>query len=111
AGMRASLITRSNEIQRAIVGESARWGDAKVSTPFTRNSWLSAFQSVYNGFVAQRTGTMLSQLRTAGLFPTVNAPLFNHYGGAVSNGLSLFLTNGNTGGTLYYTVNGTDPRL
>src|SRR5439155_15357388 len=30
-GMRAMFLTRRNEIDRAIVGESARWGDAKVA--------------------------------------------------------------------------------
>jgi hypothetical protein len=109
-GMRSSLITRSNEIQRAIVGESARWGDAKVGTPFTRNNWLTAFQGVYNGFAGQRTATMLNQLRSAGLYPTINAPLFSHYGGAVSNGFSVFLTNSGAG-TLYYTLTGADPRV
>jgi hypothetical protein len=109
-GMRASLITRSNEIQRAIVAESARWGDSKSAVPFTRNTWLSAFQNVYNGFAAQRTAIMITQLRSAGLFPTINAPLLNHYGGAVSNGFSVFLTNSGAG-TLYYTLNGADPRV
>ena len=109
-GMRASLLTRSNEIQRAIVAESARWGDAKVTTPYTRNSWLSAFNSVFNNFAGPRTANLIAQLRAAGLFPALNAPTFSSNGGAVSNGFSLFLNNNNGAGTIYYTLNGSDPR-
>src|SRR6185503_8912782 len=62
-GARAMFLTRSNEIQRAIVGESARWGDAKVSTPYTRATWLSSVQSVYNGFLGGRTVVLVNQLK------------------------------------------------
>jgi len=110
AGMRQMLMTRSNEIQRAIVGESARWGDAKVGTPYTRDTWLSAYNNVMNNYVNQRTANLLSQLKAAGLYPNLNAPLFSVNGGAVSNGFSLYLTNNNGAGTLYYTLNGADPR-
>ena len=74
-GMRASLLTRSNEIQRAIVAESARWGDAKRATPFTRSDWVSAMNTVINPFVNYRTPILINQLRADGLFPTsLNAP-------------------------------------
>jgi len=111
AGARSLYLARSNQIQRALVGESARWGDAKVSTPYTRATWLSALQNVYNGFLAGRTAVLLNQLRGDGLFPNVTAPTFSSYGGVVSNGFSLFLMNNNGTGTLYYTLDGSDPRL
>jgi len=110
-GVRAILQTRSNEIQRAIVGESARWGDAKRTTPFTRVDWVSAMNNVLNSFVGGRTGVLISQLRADGLFPSVNAPLFSSYGGGVASGFALYLTNNNAGGTIYYTLDGSDPRL
>ncbi|HKX63221.1 MAG TPA: lamin tail domain-containing protein, partial [Verrucomicrobiae bacterium] len=110
-GMRASLLARSNELFRPIIAESARWGDAKVGTPFTRDTWRSAFATVWNSFVPGRTGALLNQLRADGLFPNVNAPSFNSYGGVVSNGFAFFMTNNNAGGVLYYTLDGTDPRV
>ncbi len=110
-GMRASLLTRSNEIQRAIVAESARWGDAKRAAPFTRVDWVNAMNTVFNAFVNGRTAVLVNQLKADGLFPTVNAPLFSSYGGVVANGFALSLTNNNAAGTIYYTLNGTDPRL
>jgi hypothetical protein len=109
-GMRTMFMARSNEIQRAIVGESARWGDAKVSTPFTRQTWLNALQNANNNFVSGRTAVLINQLKADGLFPNLNAPLFNSYGSVVSNGFALYLTNNNGSGTLYYTLDGSDPR-
>ena len=111
AGMRAALLTRSNEIQRAIIAESARWGDAKRGTPFNRNDWLNAFNNVMNSFVPGRTAVFINQLRADGLFPNLNAPLFSSRGGAVSNGFSLFMTNNNGQGTIFYTLDGNDPRV
>ncbi len=109
-GMRSALMTRSNEIQLAIVAESARWGDAKVTTPFTRETWRSAFTTVWSTFVAGRTTVLLNQLRADGLFPNINAPSFSAPGGAVPAGFSVYLTNNNASGTVYYTVDGSDPR-
>lgn len=109
-GMRAALLTRSNEIQLAIVAESARWGDAKATTPYTRDTWRSAFGTVWTGFVPGRTATLINQLRADGLFPTVTAPTFSSGGGAVSNGFRVFISQNNTSGTIYYTTDGTDPR-
>lgn len=110
-GARASLLTRSNEIYRAIVCESARWGDAKRATPFTRNDWASAMRTVFGSFVSGRTTALLNQLRADNLYPNVSAPTFNQYGGFVSNGFNLLLTNRNPSSALYYTLNGADPRV
>lgn len=109
--VRTMYLARSNEIQRAIVGESARWGDAKVATPYTRQTWLSALQNVYNNFLGGRTAVLINQLRADGLFPNLNAPLLSSYGGVVSNGFTLYLTNDNGAGAIYYTLDGSDPRV
>ena len=37
---------RADQIDRAIVGESARWGDAKRSPAYTRDTWLTAVNNV-----------------------------------------------------------------
>ena len=110
-GMRTAFLTRSNEIQRAIVAESARWGDAKTSTPYNRNTWVSAMNTVMSSFINGRTAVLINQIKADGLFPNLNAPLFSSRGGAVSNGFSLFMTNNNGQGTIFYTLDGSDPRL
>jgi hypothetical protein len=109
-GMRAAFLARSNEIQRAIVGESARWGDAKSEPGYTRDTWLSAMSGTV-GFINGRTAVLLNQLRADGTFPSNNAPVFSSRGGAVPAGFALYMTNSNASGTIYYTTDGRDPRL
>ena len=45
------------------------------------------------------------------LFPTLSAPTFSSYGGFVQSGFSFAMAQGNPGGTIYFTLDGTDPRL
>src|SRR5690606_29791371 len=44
-----------SEMDRAIVAESARWGDQHASTPYHRAQWVAEGQSVINTFLAGRT--------------------------------------------------------
>jgi len=106
---RERLLRRMAEIDRAVVGESARWGDAKRSTPFTRDDWLNAVNTVLNGFLPQRTDRVVSQLQARGLYPGVVAPAFSPQGGPVPPGFAVTLQA--PAGQIYYTVDGSDPRL
>jgi len=106
---------RMTEIDRAIVGESARWGDNRQSTPYTQKDWLD-FQNndMLNGFFPGRSTTVLRWLRNAGLYPDVDAPVFRingsyKQGGWISPTDRLSMTA--TTGTIYYTLDGSDPRL
>ncbi len=109
-GCRARFLGRSNDIYAAVVGESARWGDAKISPPRTRNvDWVKEMNRVYGDYFNQRPGIVLSQLKAKSLFPNVAAPVFNQFGDNVTNGFQLTLTAPT--GTIYYTRDGSDPRL
>ena len=50
------------------------------------------------------------QLRAAGFYPSLNAPVLNQQGGLVPSGFTVLFT-GPAGGAIYFTVDGTDPRL
>ncbi len=105
----ARFMARKNEIDRAVVGESARWGDSKVASPLNRNStWVSAVNTILNSFFPQRSAVVLSQLKAKQLYPTVNAPTFSQFGGTITSGFALSITAGS--GTIYYTLDGSDPR-
>lgn len=101
----ARWVNRSTQINRAIVPESARWGGGN-----TRQTWLSA-ESAVRGWFPQRANILINQLRNAGLYPALNAPGFSQLGGFVPPGYSLALTNPNPSGTIYFTLDGSDPRL
>ncbi|WP_254508483.1 lamin tail domain-containing protein [Anatilimnocola floriformis] len=101
----------------AIVAESARWGDAKRQTsPLGKTDWLSAVATMA-GFVANRNPVLISQFQAItpnSLFPTVGAASFLINGVPRSSGEILpgsVLRMAAAAGTVYYTTNGSDPRL
>ena len=108
-------LTRLADIDRAIIGESARWGDdRRPSLPYTRNvEWVTERDRLITSYFPVRTDVVLGYLRAAGQFPDFNAPVFkingiDKYGGYVNSGDQLTMTT--TVGDIYYTTDGTDPR-
>jgi len=115
AGAAALYQIRLNEVDRAVVGESARWGDNQRSTPYTRDvEWVTERNWLLNTYFPQRTAIVLTQLKTKGLYPIVDAPVFYingsyKHGGYISPTDQLSMTA--PVGTIYYTTDGNDPRL
>ncbi|MBP7049513.1 MAG: lamin tail domain-containing protein [Phycisphaerae bacterium] len=104
---------RMAQIDRAIVGESARWGDARSAVPHTRADWLANQNQILTRVVAGRSTVVLNWLRNAGLYPNVVAPVFYvngvyQHGGLASTGAELSMQ---VEGTTWYTLDGSDPRL
>jgi len=97
------LLERCAEVERSIIAECARWGN------HTPASWTQAKNVVSNSLFPGRTTTVVSQYRGAGFFTAMEAPSFNHPGGLVEKGLVVVPSVRD--GTLYYTIDGTDPRL
>ncbi len=97
-------------IDRAIVAESARWGDQHVLRPYTRDEhWAIERDNLLKNYFPQRSRIVLDQFRAAGLYPAVAAPVFNRHGGEVAAGFLATLSAPQ--GAVYYTTDGTDPRL
>ncbi|MBN2129861.1 MAG: CotH kinase family protein [Sedimentisphaerales bacterium] len=95
-------------VERAIVGESARWGDQLRGAPYTRDEhWAGQRDSLLANYYPRRSAIVLEQFRNAGLYPHVDAPVFSHPGGHVDPGFVLSMAA--TSGTIYYTLDGTDP--
>jgi len=59
----------------------------------------------------QRRGPYLDILEQQGFWTSFQAPLLTKNGGPVAVGFNLFMLNPNSSGTLYYTTDGSDPRL
>jgi len=106
--------TRVTQADQAIRGESARWGDYRQPTsPHTRSQWLGV-NTQDGSYFTNRSSYVEGLL--SGLYPATDPPEFEinstpMYGGYVSAGDSLTMTNPNGSGTIYYTLNGNDPRL
>lgn len=119
----ARFQARANQLEKAMKTESARWGDAQVISGLPAGhppryivaDWQSAINTVKTSILPGRTATVLAQLRTDGLYPTLAAPSFlttsdqPHYGGSFSAGTTVRLKA--TTGVIYYTLDGRDPRL
>ncbi len=101
---------RATEIFSAILGESARWGDARRAIPFTRNvEWEAERTRLTGTYFPNRNANMIPHLQAQSLFPAVAAPVLNQHGGSVAVDFPLTLT-GPGGATIFYTTTGTDPR-
>ncbi len=93
---------RANSIYQAIIGESARWGDAKRATPYTRDAeWTTERNRLLTQYFPQRTAILLGQLRDVGLYPDVDAPVLGQHGGNVAPGFELTMTATDTGNPVF----------
>ena len=113
----ASVLARFGEreaiVTQVIDAEAARWGDGR-----DRSTWNSAVTSMKN-WTNNRHITVLNQLKNdqdlSGnpnpLYPSTDAPSYNQHGGQVTSGFNLAISNPNGSGTIYYTTDGSDPRL
>jgi hypothetical protein len=113
----ALCMSRANQIDLAIIAESARWGDqrpSRANNPFTKADWWAEV----NGYLVKtyfpaRTQIVLNQLRNRGLYPQVDAPEFqvngsHQHGGRIAPADKLSMTGG---GAIWYTLDGSDPRI
>ena len=116
-GAEAIWRRRSDEMDVAIVAESARWGDYRVHVQaasnwsqsdydlYTRDDHYFPNQTWITGtYLQQRPAIVLQQLRDRNLYPDVDAPVYGQVGAVLT------MTNPNSSGTIYYTTDGSDPR-
>jgi hypothetical protein len=101
----ARLAEMCAEIERAFYAESARWVSSGESR--TPDTWASSRDNILTTWFPTRTATYLSQLQAVGYYPSVAAPAFA--GGTISDGTVVSFPV--AGATVYYTIDGSDPRL
>ena len=85
ANVKRILNDRASEFDMAIIAESARWGDAKRGTPYTKSDWNSAVNRTLR-WVEGRTEDVLDQFRGVGWYPDIDSPEITPNGGAVDEG-------------------------
>jgi hypothetical protein len=95
--------TLTNFIREAVLCEKARWGG--LDAPTTVN--MTGHAGIFINALRAWTSTSYPGVK---LYPGINPPMFNQYGGHVPTGFGLQITNPNASGTIYYTLDGTDPR-
>ena len=98
-------------VELAIYAETARWGDDNLNPPQDIEDWRREREWILGSYLVQRSDVVLAQFRASGLYPTVSAPIFSQLGGTVPDGYPLALTHTNASGVIYFTTDGSDPRL
>jgi len=113
AATKARWMKYADDLDRAIIAESARWGDHRRNPPYTRDGeWLTEQNRLCNTYFPARSSNVFSNYGS--LFPNTDAPIFQvngsaQHGGEIPGGGTL--TVAATSGTIYYTLDGSDPRL
>ena len=98
-------------VELSIYAETARWGDDHHNPPQDIEDWRREREWILGSYLVQRSQVVLGQFRASGLYPTVSAPVFSQLGGTVPDGYPLALSHTNAAGVLYFTTDGSDPRL
>jgi hypothetical protein len=102
ANSQARWLSINQQIEQAIIGESARWGDVRYTdNPIDQEDWLQARDKV----LKQMPGNgdkLISLLREADYYPPIDPPEFE----VTSQHVRLNILTG----TVYYTLDGSDPR-
>ena len=90
-----------------LIPELARWGD-QHGNQRTIQHWITEYDHIRNDWLATRSPEFVSVLRGANLYPQLSAVAYSQQGGnAPPGGVTMFTD----ADTIYYTLDGTDPRL
>ena len=117
AAVRERFAKRVAEIDNAIIGESARWGDThRPDNPFTIVDWNTEINDIYTRYFPFRTDIVINQMKTANLYPSFTPPVIRKDNTVLN--LNAYPVSGayqvavsSLGGQIFYTLDGTDPRL
>ena len=102
----ARWMWRADQVEAAIIGESARWGDARegenvtveggqgtVTIPtMTVDHWRATIEDVRDNQLPLYHELTIQRFKEAGLFPGVNTPEFSQHGGPVPAGFAVTMT-------------------
>ena len=106
---------RASQIEKAVVGESARWGDyvhdqIDANKPlYTLNGhWTPQRNWLVSSFFSGKSSYIIGAYRGYGLYPSASypAPVFSQHGGEIAAGSGVTITGS---GTIKYTTDGREP--
>ncbi len=124
--MLKAFLKRAEELETAVICESARWGDAtprrgdrrretnearQESGPLNQEDWKREIERIVDDYIPVRSDIVLGQLYAQGLWPDLMPPTFSGPDGKVNYGWAWKATTSDSESTIYVTFDGTDPRL
>jgi hypothetical protein len=107
----AQVNYRAAQVDQAMIAESARWGDTKTNPPKDHEDWVTDVNEI-RSWISGRSNTVVGQVRQLGWYPSIDPPAFSvngssQHGGTIDLGDSLTIAAAS--GTVYYTLDGSDP--
>jgi hypothetical protein len=118
AQVQARFQERVDQINKAIVCESARWGDFTTGSnpPYTWEDWDREIKDIYARFVPYRTKIVIDQMKAAKLLVDFNPPTLTKDNVQLKDEAytvsgSYKVTLSSATGQIFYTLDGSDPRL
>lgn len=102
---------RQLELDHAMVGESARWGDARQRPPYTREGhWLREMAWQKDLYWPGNHPVAIQRFKSVSLFPTLGPPAFSRYDAGPPSASYVALVQTNAAQVIWFTTNGVDPR-
>ncbi|HUF62331.1 MAG TPA: lamin tail domain-containing protein [Verrucomicrobiales bacterium] len=112
-------------IDKAIVAESARWGDVASSTPYANRAskslytrdddWVPERDEIIDEYIPSLRSITETRLEENDLLPSFGPPVLDPVGGLVQPGAEVQIRDPATSifvpRTLFYTLDGSDPRM
>jgi len=62
-------------------------------------------------WIPQRSSYVFQQFENEGFWPDTSAPYFNQHGGSIPSNFELTISHDNSSGNIYFTTDGSDPRI
>jgi len=101
---------RRDQIDLAMIAESARWGDTVRNQPYTKADWETAVSRLED-FLLNRGDIVIEQFREAGLFPLADPPeVYLIENDTQGDPAIVSIENPNSEGEIFLTFDGSDPR-
>ena len=98
----------ADQVQSAIIAESARWGDDQFESPQELSDWTRERDWLVETYLPQRGSIVLDQLRKANLYPRIPAPRVFPISGSLEKDEPFRIAS--VENEVYFTLDGTDPR-
>jgi hypothetical protein len=111
-----SFLKRKNEIEEAVILESARWGDYREDVSgvtYTKNEhWIHEVNRIVKQYIPFRRDIFIEQLRKSknNLFPDFMPPAIEDTLKTVGEREITLIPPNGINGDIYFTLDGTDPR-
>lgn len=110
---------RTDQIDTAVIAESARWGEDQYGSIMTKDdNWQPSVDNIMNRFFPFRTNIVIRQLKTEELLSRIQAPIFIKDNVEITDtiislaiGGALTIFDPDSTGNIFYSLDGTDPRI